>query len=226
MPPLRLIGLCLVTASLSACQLNSFTSTKDATPPSERMQGTLVSSEGQWLFQPCGTEQTYSVNASNNLKQELTTLAAEAPHGVFADIQGVIDEAQQRFTPTLRYRLQIEGQACNDPDLARLQLRASGNEPFWSILQTPRGLILNQADQASIALPYIEEELGDDRFYLSSEANEHNLKLWITPKQCIDSMSGTVYHLHAKLQWNQETLTGCAAFGGLRNSTQVQNSAQ
>lgn len=145
-------------------------------------------------------------------------LLAQAPQEIFADISAYIDTTTQHLIPTQRYRLQTQGPACNDPDLARLQLRASGNEPFWSILQTPRGLIFNQIDQASIALPYIEEEeLGNGRFYISSEANEQNLKLWITPKQCIDSMSGTLYHLQAKLQWNQETLTGCATFGGLRN---------
>lgn len=217
MHPLRIIGLLILTASLSACQLYTSTAKTDAVPLGTRMQGTIVHNEGQWLFQPCGRQQTYIVNSSTELNQELIPLIAEAPHGIFADISGHIDAAQERFTPTQRYRLQIEGQACNDPDLARLQLRASGNEPSWSILQTPRGLIFNQADQASIALPYIEEELGNGRFYISSEANDQNLKLWITPKQCIDSMSGAVYHLHAKLQWNQESFTGCAAFGGLRD---------
>ena len=214
---LRTLSLLTLTASLSACQFYSSMTDTSSSQVSTRMQGNITHSEGQWLFQPCGTQHSYIVNSSTELNQELIPMITEAPQGVFADLSGQLDATQQRFTPTQRYRLQIEGPACNDPDLARLQLRASGNEPFWSILQTPRGLIFNQMNQASIALPYIEEELGNGRFYISSEANEQNLKLWITPKQCIDSMSGTIYHLQAQVQWNQETLTGCATFGGLRN---------
>lgn len=214
---LRTLSLLTLIASLSACQLYSSMSHTSSSQISTRMQGNLTHSAGQWLFQTCDMQQSYIVDTSTELNQELIPMLAEAPQEIFADISAYIDTTTQHLIPTQRYRLQIEGPACNDPDLARLQLRASGNEPFWSILQTPRGLIFNQIDQASIALPYIEEELGNGRFYISSEANEQNLKLWITPKQCIDSMSGTIYHLQAQLQWNQETLTGCATFGGLRN---------
>ncbi len=212
---LRILSLILATATLSACQL--FNSTNNATQPTLRLQGTLSFTDEQWLLQPCNTQESYILLATKELSEELSALASEAPNGLFADLRGLLDASQQRFTPIQRYRLQIEEHGCNDPDFARLLIRASGNEPFWSILQTPKGLIFNQIDQPAIALPYIEEQLPDGRFHISTQANEQNLQLWITPQQCTDSMSGTVYHLSAQLQWNKQTLHGCAAYGALRD---------
>ncbi|MDY0207321.1 MAG: hypothetical protein RBR82_11960 [Pseudomonas sp.] len=211
----RVVSFILLAASLSACQFYAPKVIKAEL--TNRIQGTIYHSQGQWILQPCGTQNSYIVNSSLELSQELIPLLTESPNGIFADLSGRLDTVQQRFTPTQRYRLQAEGHGCDDPDFTRLQLRASGNEPFWSILQTPRGLIFNQIDQPSIALPYIEEQQTDGRFHISSQANNQNFDLWITPGQCTDSMSGTISHLHARLQWNQQSFNGCAAFGALRN---------
>ncbi|MCK9534433.1 MAG: hypothetical protein M0Q98_07060 [Pseudomonas sp.] len=211
----RAFSLLVLLASLSACQL--LTPSASPTQPALRMQGTITNSEGQWVFQQCNRPNAYIINSSSALDQEFVPLITAAPNGFFADLSGDLDAAQQRFTPTQRYRLEIEGHDCSDPDFARLQLRASGNEPAWSILQTPRGLIFNQIGEAALVLPYIEEQLPNGRFHLSSQANNQNLDIWITTQQCIDNMSGAVYHLQAKLQWNQQTFNGCAAFGALRD---------
>ena len=214
-PFLRLFSLTLITVTLSACQLLSTTSSSLQQPL--RLQGTLTQLDEQWSLQPCNVQERYTLIASKELKKELDALINEAPNGLFADLSGELDPHLGHFTVAKRYRLQIEGHACSDTDFARLLLRASGNEPFWSILQTPKGLILNQAGEPALALPYIEEQLPDGSFQISTQANNQNLQLWITPKQCIDSMSGTVHHLSARLQLNQQTFQGCAAFGALRN---------
>lgn len=212
---LRILSLILLTTALSACQF--FKSTDITAPAALRLQGTLTHSNGQWLLHPCATEEYYSVRPSNALRIEFNTLITGAPNGLFADLSGQLDATQHYFTPSMRYRLQSEGHGCSDPDFPRLLIRASGNEPFWSILQTPAGLIFNQADTPALALPYLEEQMPDGRFHISTQANNQKLQLWITPQQCTDSMSGTVYHLRAQLQWNQQTLYGCATFGALRN---------
>ena len=211
----RILGLILLTASLSACQL--FKTSAPDSQTTSRMQGNLSQSNGQWLFKPCTLEDSYTLKPSSALSAELETLATDSANSVFADLRGEIDNATHSFTPTQRYRLQAEGHNCNDPDFARLLIRASGNEPFWSILQTPRGLIFNPPGASAIALPYIEEQLPDGRFHISTQANNQKLQLWITPEQCIDSISGAMYHLTASLQWNEQTLHGCAAFGALRD---------
>lgn len=212
---LRFFTVIVLVATLSACQsLSSTTSTKQA---SQRLQGNLTQNNGEWLFQPCSTTTSYTLKPSAALTDEFNTLIADAPSGLFADLAGQLDSSHHYFTPTQRYRLQAEGHDCNDPDFARLQVRVSGNEPFWSLLQTPQGLIFNPPGSSAVALPYIEEQLPDGRFHISTEANEQSLRLWLTPQSCTDSMSGTVHHLTAQLQWNKQTLNGCASFGALRD---------
>lgn len=212
---IRIISLVCFTVFLSACQI--IMPAKETRPTSARLQGQLSFTNQQWQLQPCSSQQQYRVNPSTELEQELKALLNETSEGVFADLSGYFDTTQTVFTPTQRYRLQSQGHNCDDPDFARLILRASGNEPFWSILQTPRGLILNQPGEPAVALPYIEEQLPNGRFNISSQANNQHLQLWITPQQCIDSMSGAVYHLSAQLQWNQHNWNGCATFGALRD---------
>lgn len=212
---LGFLTIAVLAVTLSACQTSS--STTSSKPASQRLQGNLTQSNGEWLFQPCSTTSSYILKPATALTNELNTLTADAANGLFADLAGQLDSSQHYFTPTQRYRLQVEGHDCNDPDFARLQVRASGNEPFWSLLQTPQGLIFNVPGASAIALPYVEEQLPDGRYHISTEANEQNLSLWLTPQTCIDSMSGTVHHLTAQLQWNQKTLYGCASFGALRD---------
>ncbi len=212
---LRLCSLTLIAITLSACQV--FQTAKDTAAPSLRIQGTLSHKDDQWRFKPCTTNEHYRLVPSAAINEALQYHLSETTSSLFADLSGTLDRSLSTFTAQQLYRLQTEGHACNDSDFARLLVRASGNEPHWSILQTAQGLILNQADQPALVLPYIEEQLPDGRFYISSEANNQALQLWITPQQCTDSMSGTLYHLSARLQWNQQTLQGCAAYGALRD---------
>lgn len=212
---LRLCSLTLIAITLSACQV--FQTAKDTAAPSLRIQGTLSHKDDQWRFKPCTTNEHYRLVPSAAINEALQYHLSETTSSLFADLSGTLDRSLSTFTAQQLYRLQTEGHACNDSDFARLLVRASGHEPDWSILQTPQGLIFNQAGQPALVLPYIEEQLPDGRFYISSEANNQDLQLWITPQQCTDSMSGTLYHLSARLQWNQQTLQGCAAYGALRD---------
>lgn len=209
----RTLAIAVLIPALSACQLLK---PAPSAPADSRMQGSISQKEGQWHLQPCDSSQSYTLKLSSATSSSFDNLSKDTGGSLFADLTGQITAAST-LTVNQLYRLQTEGHGCTDPDFSRLQLRASGNEPFWSILQTPKGLILNQAGEPALALPYIEEQLPDGRFQISTQANNQNLQLWITPQQCIDSMSGTVHHLSARLQLNQQTLQGCAAFGALRN---------
>lgn len=211
----RITALIFLSFFLSACQLLQPAASNQ--PASTRLQGTITQLNGKWLFQPCATQDSYILETSSALDDELRNLSSDSGSPLFADFSGVLDSNQTHFTPRQRYRLLFAGHACDDPDFARLQIRASGNEPFWSILLSPQGLLLNQIDQASVALPYIEEQLADGRLIISSQANHQNLQLWLSPNTCTDSMSGAIHHLTARLQLDQQTYHGCAAFGALRD---------
>ena len=102
------------------------------------------------------------------------------------------------------------------PEAGRLIARASGNEPFWSVSISAKGLILQRPGEEPLAVPYLEEQLPEGRLYFSSEANGHSLSLWLAPQRCQDDMSGALRHLSAELRLDGQRLTGCAYLGGAR----------
>ncbi|WP_236211100.1 COG3650 family protein [Metapseudomonas otitidis] len=191
--------------------------------PQQRMQGELEASDGRLVFRPCQEQRRFVITdvGATGILQEAATLLDDGPGPLFADLGGQLGASKAGADGQLDvrrlYRLQREGHGCDDPNFRRLLLRASGNEPSWNVNVSNAGLVLEQPEQPPLAIPYMEEQLPDGRFNLTSEANGRRVELWIAPKRCVDSMSGAVEHLSAELRLDGKTLRGCAAFGGARN---------
>ncbi|MNF36667.1 hypothetical protein D3C84_175680 [compost metagenome] len=189
-----------------------------------RLQGELSVDAGQVMFRPCGEQRRFALvdTGATGLLPEAANLSADGPGTLFADVRASMGPSQvqgadgQLNLQTL-YRLQREGHGCEDPNFKRLLLRASGHEPDWSINVSGKGLVLDRPGQPSLPLPYMEEQLPDGRFNLSSEADGRRLELWVAPQRCVDSMSGAVQHLSAELRLDGKPQRGCASFGGARN---------
>lgn len=186
-----------------------------------RLQGELKAEGGKLLFQPCGESRRFVVQDSGNtsLLQEAATLASE-PGALFADVRGTLSSNSGndgQFNVHQLYRVERSNSACSDPNFKRLTLRASGHEPEWNVKVSGKGMVLDRPQEASLALPYLEEQLPDGRFNLSSEANGQRVELWVAPQRCVDSMTGAVQHLSAELRINGKTLRGCGYYGGSRN---------
>lgn len=186
-----------------------------------RLQGELKAEGGKLLFQPCGESRRFVVQDSGNtsLLQEAATLASE-PGTLFADVRGTLSSNSGndgQLNVHQLYRVERSNSACSDPNFKRLTLRASGHEPDWSMKVSGKGMVLDRPQEASLALPYLEEQLPDGRFNLSSEANGQRVELWVAPQRCVDSMTGAVQHLSAELRINGKTLRGCGYYGGSRN---------
>lgn len=206
----------------AGCQLFSSPRT-NPTAGLPRMQGELTAENGQLLFQPCQEQRRYVVQDSGNtsILQESATLASK-PGKLFADVRGSFSATTTPGADGLLklqqlYHLQRGGVGCEDLNFKRLTIRASGNAPTWNMDVGNKGMVLERAGQPALALPYVEEQLGDGRFNLSSEANEQHIELWIAPQRCVDSVTGSVQHLTAELRINGQLHRGCAYFGGSRN---------
>ncbi|HSC84848.1 MAG TPA: hypothetical protein VLC30_14630 [Pseudomonas sp.] len=191
--------------------------------PSERLQGELSQQNGQLLLRPCGEQRQLKLinDGSSDIVREAGQLFSDGPGPLFVDLSGRPDASgtagsDGQLQVVEVYRIQREGPGCSDPNFKRLVLRASGHEPDWSLNVTGRGLALFRPGQEPLALPYLEEQLPDGRFNISSEANGQRLDLWLAPQRCSDSMSGSVQHLSAELRLDGQILRGCAAFGGAR----------
>ena len=191
--------------------------------PSERLQGHVQLADGRLYLHGCRGERRLQLDdqAGTGLPDDALSLLVDGDDRLYADVRGTLSQpaagGSGRLALSRVYRLQREGHGCEEANFDRLLLRASGNEPDWTITVTSRGLLLARPGQPLVALPYLEEQLPAGRFNLSSEANELRLELWLSPQRCVDSASGTVSHLAAELRLDGRILRGCAYYGAARD---------
>lgn len=188
-----------------------------------RMQGTLSGEAGKLLFEPCHEQRRYVVldRGATGILQEAASLA-DSQGRVFTDLRGHFNASKAAGSDGQvdlyqLYRVERTGQACEDPNFRRLTLHAEGLDPAWNVNVSGKGMIIEVQDQPPVALPYLEEQLPDGRFNLSSEANGQRVELWVAPQRCVDGKTGAVRHLSAELSINGRAIRGCGYYGGSRN---------
>ncbi|MCU1716106.1 COG3650 family protein [Pseudomonas sp. 5P_3.1_Bac2] len=222
--------LCLtLLALLAGCQ-STGNQTPDATLKSTRLQGELSQSASDLIFRPCQEQRQFVINDSaatdpnqDSLSSDAQTLFADGRSKLFVDLRGQLKASASKghdgeLLPTQVYRVQGEGPGCNDINFKRTLLSAHGNEPNWHVAVSSQGLILSRPGQEDLALPYVEEQLPEGRFNLSSEANGQRFELWVAKQRCVDSMSGTVQNMSAELRLDGKVMRGCAYQGGGRDN--------
>ncbi|UFQ01501.1 COG3650 family protein [Pseudomonas fitomaticsae] len=200
----------------AACQLFDGARESASHVDQTRMQGQLTAADGKLVFQACGEQRQYVVNdiGGTSVLQEAATLADQQGK-LFADVRGKI--TGDRLDLTQLYRVERSGTACDDPNFKQLILRAAGHGPEWNVKVSGKGLVIDREGQPPLAVPYVEEQLGDGRFNLSSEANNQRIELWVAPQRCVDSSTGSVQHMNAELRIDGKVQRGCGYFGGSRN---------
>ncbi|SEM36182.1 putative lipoprotein [Pseudomonas sp. ok272] len=205
------------------CQLLQSSPQAPSTAGLTRLQGELSMVNGKLAFTPCQTNTSYRVNdtGSTSVLQEAAALAGPQ-HKVFADVRGrfpstTASASGAPFDVQQLYRLERSTTACDNPNFQRLILRASGATPEWSVNVHSKGMVITRAGQPDLALPYLEEQMGDGRFSLSSEANNQHVELWVAPQRCVDPRQPSVQFMSAELRINGQVQRGCAYFGASRN---------
>lgn len=200
----------------AACQLFDGQRESASHVGQTRMQGQLTAADGKLVFQPCQDQRQLVVNdmGGTSILQEAATLADEQGK-LFADVRGKV--AGDRLDLAQLYRVERSGTACDDPNFKLLILRAAGHGPQWNVKVSGKGMVIDRDGQPPLAVPYVEEQLGDGRFNLSSEANNQRIELWVAPQRCVDSSNGSVQHMSAELRIDGQVQRGCGYFGGSRN---------
>ncbi|RON20075.1 hypothetical protein BK660_13470 [Pseudomonas brassicacearum] len=200
----------------AACQLFDGPRESASHVGQTRMQGQLTAADGKLLFQPCNETSSYVVNdtGGTSVLQQAASLA-DTKGKLFADVRGRIIDS--RLDLEQLYRVERSGTACDDPNFKLQILRATGHSPEWNVKVSGKGMVIDHAGQPPLAVPYVEEQLGDGRFNLSTEANNQHIELWVAPQRCTDSTTGSVQHMSAELRINGQVQRGCAYFGGARN---------
>lgn len=216
----RSLVLVALLPLFAACQLLDGPRQSASHVGQTRMQGQLTAADGKLLFQPCNEQRSFVVNdtGGTSILQEAATLADEQGK-LFADVRGriVASGADIQLDLTQLYRVERSGTACDDPNFKQLILRAAGHGPEWNVKVSGKGMVIDRAGQPPLALPYVEEQLGDGRFNLSTEANNQRIELWVAPQRCVDSSNGSVQHMSAELRIDGQVQRGCGYFGGSRN---------
>lgn len=202
----------------AACQLFDGSRESASHVGQTRMQGQLSAADGKLFFQPCGQPQRYAVNdtGGTSVLQQAASLA-DAKGKLFADVRGriVTGSGDGQLELEKLYRVERSSNACEDPDFKKLILRAAGHSPEWKVSVSGKGMVIDRAGQPPLAVPYVEEQLGDGRFNLSTEANNQHIELWVAPQRCADN--GSVQHMSAELRINGQVQRGCGYFGGSRD---------
>ena len=212
----RSLVLVALLPLFAACQLFDGQRESASHVGQTRMQGQLTAADGKLVFQSCQDQRQYVVNdiGGTSVLQEAATLADEQGK-LFADVRGKV--AGDRLDLTQLYRVERSGTACDDPNFKLLILRAAGHGPEWNVKVSGKGMVIDRDGQPPLAVPYVEEQLGDGRFNLSSEANNQRIELWVAPQRCVDTRTGSVQHMSAELRIDGQVQRGCGYFGGARN---------
>lgn len=205
------------------CQLLQSSPQAPSTAGLTRLQGELSMVNGKLAFTPCQASTVYIVNdtGSTSVLQEAAALAGPQ-HKVFADLRGRLPSTSAsargaQLDVQQLYRLERSSTECDNPNFQRLILQASGATPEWSVNVNSKGMVIARAGQPDLALPYLEEQMGDGRFSLSSEANNQHVELWVAPQRCVDPRQPSVQFMSAELRINGQVQRGCAYFGASRN---------
>ncbi|QXI19550.1 COG3650 family protein [Pseudomonas hamedanensis] len=212
----RSLVLVALLPMFAACQLFDGQRESVSHAGQTRMQGQLTAADGKLVFQPCQDQRQLVVNDSGgtSILQEAAILADEQGK-LFADVRGKV--SGDRLDLSQLYRVERSGTACDDPNFKLLILRAAGHGPEWNVKVSGKGMVIDREGQPPLAVPYVEEQLGDGRFNLSSEANDQRIELWVAPQRCVDSSTGSVQHMSAELRIDGQVQRGCGYFGGARN---------
>jgi len=218
----RSLVLVALLPLFAACQLLDGERQSASHVGQTRMQGQLTAADGKLLFQPCNQSVRYAVNdtGATSVLQQAASLADDQGK-LFADVRGRIvpgsGDGQLELELEQLYRVERSGTACDDPNFKQLILRAAGHAPEWNVKVSGKGLVIDRTGQPPLAVPYVEEQLGDGRFNLSTEANNQHIELWVAPQRCVDSSTGSIQHMTAELRIDGQVQRGCGYFGGSRD---------
>jgi putative lipoprotein len=217
----RSLVLVALLPLFAACQLFDGERQSASHVGQTRMQGQLTAVDGKLLFQPCNQPARYVVNdtGGTSVLQQAASLA-DKQGKLFADGRGRVvagSGGDGQLDLEQLYRVERSGSACDDPNFKLLILRAAGHSPEWNVKVSGKGMVIERASQPALAVPYVEEQLGDGRFNLSTEANNQHIELWVAPQRCVDSSTGSIQHMSAELRVDGQVQRGCGYFGGSRD---------
>jgi uncharacterized membrane protein len=201
-------------------------------PTGQRIRGHLSIGAGieARSFKLCGAEE--SIWVEDRTEEDLWGIYREMAgfpnRPVYMIVRGELQPSppsgfgahysQQLLIFDLRHAA-TESAGCFD-DLSRLEFRASGNEPFWSLEISQRGLAFSEMGQEGRTLfPYAAPSSTNGRLVYQSRTGGNtprSIGVSLDERPCNDTMADARFSFSATVEIDGRVLNGCALEGGAR----------
>lgn len=194
---------------------------------SEIFRGYLVYGPERRSFKACGENRaSWVVDLTRgvlwNVYEQLTVNSLDP---VFVEVRGEMGpppgegfgaDYDHQLTVLQLRRAALEGPGCNE-DLKATEFRALGNEPFWSVNISERGIVFSDFGRSQeLVFPYSPPQVSADRrLYAASVAQggRHRIEITIDEQPCTDTMSGAYFSYVVQAKVDGRTYVGCAMEG-------------
>ncbi len=190
---------------------------------SEPFRGHLILGHEVRSFTPCEKDVEYWVldQTGGDLKQVYQKLAYNPYQPIYVEVRGLLapppldgfgaDYDRQLIVQTLR-RAGVETRGCEE-DLRGMTFRASGNEPFWNVRISENEISFSELGKPKLIFPQAHLEVADSGRMFTSNIKDpapNHIRISITEKRCIDTMSGEYFSFIATVSLDGNKYVGCA----------------
>ena len=200
-----------------------------AEPPAESSlslkRGTLVLAAQQATFRPCGEQADLWVVDQTDGDLRRTFASETTPLELYVEAHGERAPVPQGNTVARTYTgaflleevlyatQPAETQGCKEPTPTYI-VRASGNEPFWSVEVSADKMLWRQPDEPKeIIVDAPESQDAEGTVGYVGQSGEHKIELFVDSQPCRDSMSGAFYAYSARAVLDGTEFKGCARIG-------------
>jgi putative lipoprotein len=221
----RVTGFVLASFLLSACGKTPAPAppspqaeAPSAVPPGPPVRGELRKLAGGLGFIVCGAPESAAVPLAGKVAEiddAWKSLATADDGGLYLEVRGTADAARFRVEELVRARPLGEGGSCKQPVFDG-DFVIHGNEPFWAIEIRRDGIVYRSPEEPKgRKYPYAATRSAGELFYATRIPGTPGsiLEIGLTPKRCIDGMSGEIRSYEALVKLDGRELHGCAAAG-------------
>jgi putative lipoprotein len=181
-------------------------------PPGKpvELKGTLsFDAEGVASFLPCGASAPIELLAGSGNPAKVREDLGNDVTSAYVEVRGLRDGEGPLVVRAFDVAI-VDGPGCEATFTDRL--RATGNEPGWSLTVNDAGTVLTRMDQPDLALEGLVKTATDrmtHTFQSPAAGVEGGVKVVLQRKRCADTMASAFYPWTATVELAGTTLTGC-----------------
>lgn len=185
------------------------------------VRGILKISGVVTTFLECGSPAAAAMtltDSAGELAKAVASLEAKPSEGIYVEFDGApaADGKTLMWKQLLRAHGLREGPACDAP-VFEGEFLTNGNEPFWSVEIRENGIVYRSpALPKGRVYPYAFTRTASGAVVYATKTDGpvvSTLEISLTPNRCVDSMSGELRSLKAKIALDGRELSGCAVAG-------------